>query len=97
MKLPGLNWRPKSSRWKLAAASPILLSGSFSGCSQLRSVTLPETVIAIEENAFIGCTNLRTINFSGSQEQWNQISVADGNDILDSANVQYGRRGDIDL
>ena len=72
-------------------------SGSFSGCSQLHSVTLPETVTAIEENAFIGCTNLRTINFSGSWEQWNQISVADGNDILDSANVQYGRRGDIDF
>lgn len=74
-----------------------IASGSFSGCSQLRSVTLPETVTAIEENAFSGCTNLRTINFAGSQEQWNQISVADGNDILDSANVQYGRRGDIDF
>lgn len=35
--------------------------GTFAGCEQLKSITIPETVTAIGANAFNGCTGLQSI------------------------------------
>ena len=35
---------------------------AFLGCYQLKSVTLPETIIEIQKNAFLGCSALEHIN-----------------------------------
>lgn len=37
--------------------------GAFSGCTELVSVTFPDTMVSIGECAFNDCSNLRTINF----------------------------------
>ena len=39
---------------------------AFEGCTNLRSVTVPNTLGTIRERAFYGCTNLRSINISNS-------------------------------
>ena len=46
----------------------------FNGCTSLTSITLPESLTEIGSSAFYGCTSLKTINFKGTDEQWNAIS-----------------------
>ena len=46
---------------------------AFYGCTSLTSMTIPESVTSIGENAFYGCSSLKTINYTGTEEQWNAI------------------------
>ena len=48
--------------------------GAFMGCTGLTSITIPEGVTSIGNYAFYGCSRLKTINYTGTEEQWNAIS-----------------------
>lgn len=50
---------------------------AFKDCTNLESVTIPNSVTFID-NAFSGCTSLATINYAGTVEQWNAISLGTG-------------------
>ena len=47
---------------------------AFFYCSKLESITLPSTLTKIDDYAFYGCTSLATINYTGTEEQWNAIT-----------------------
>lgn len=47
----------------------------FQNCSSITSVTIPSSVTAIKYGAFSGCSSLSTINFMGTVEQWNAVSL----------------------
>ena len=38
------------------------------------NVTLSDSVTNINSDAFFGCTNLKIVNYKGTQEQWEQIA-----------------------
>ena len=74
------------------------------GCFSLMSVTIPSTITKIEECSFCDCKSLKTINYRGTQEQWNTIkinwsrwedgkSTPDGNDALKTATINYNYKG----
>ena len=48
-------------------------ASAFNSCTGLTSMTIPESVTSIGENAFRNCTNLKTINYTGTKEQWKAI------------------------
>ena len=63
---------------------------AFAGCSSLTSVMIPENVTSIGECAFEDCSALSNVYYSGDEEQWENITVAeDKNDTLNSATVNY--------
>ena len=62
---------------------------AFVCCENLKSITIPESVTSIEEGAFDECSNLNTVYYSGSQEKWNNIEIADYNDPLVAAYKYY--------
>ena len=63
---------------------------TFFGCSALKTVYLPSSLNRIGSYAFFDCHNLTSIVFAGSQDEWNALTVEDGNTPLLNANVIFG-------
>ena len=45
----------------------------FYNCIRLTNITIPDSVTSIS-NSFYNCRSLTTINYTGTEEQWNAIS-----------------------
>ena len=52
--------------------------GAFECCYDFTSITLPFSVTAIGGSAFFYCYNLKTINFMGTEAQWNAVNKEEG-------------------
>ena len=60
---------------KLVIAEGVTSIGTsaFKGSDGLTSITIPSTVRSIDVNSFYDCTSLNTINFKGTEDDWNSI------------------------
>jgi len=50
-----------------------IVSPAFNSCTGLISLTIPDSVTTISDYAFSGCSNLTSITFNGTKEQWKAI------------------------
>ena len=64
-------------------------SYTFSDCYSLETVSLPASITESEENAFINCESLKTVQFGGTEAQWNAIVIAEGNEALLRAEIIF--------
>ena len=63
---------------------------AFINCSSLSSIVIPVSVTSIDDDAFANCSNLSTIYYTGSEEQWNNITISStGNYSINSAAKVY--------
>lgn len=62
---------------------------AFEACERLITLTLPSTLTAIQDSAFEECTALKTVFFGGTEEQFDNLSIADGNEAIENATVYY--------
>lgn len=55
---------------------------AFNGNSNLVNVILPDTLQSIDDGAFSFCSNIQNVWYSGTEEQWNQITIGTNNTYL---------------
>ena len=65
----------------------------FVYCENLKSVTIGKNVTAVGDYAFYGCNNLTNVYYTGSESDWNNISIGTFNDPLLSAKITYNCKG----
>ena len=61
----------------------------FQNCNYIESITISNNVNSIQNNAFKGCTALTDIYYTGTEAEWNEITIADGNDAVINANIHF--------
>ena len=64
-------------------------NSAFMSCSNLTSVTIPSSVTSIGYEAFRDCKSLKTINYTGTEEQWNAINKGSNWKSGTTVNVIY--------
>ena len=62
---------------------------SFWNCKNLKSIVIPKSVTKIDLFSFNGCESLKDIYYTGTQDEWNNITIGDGNINLTSATIHY--------
>lgn len=69
---------------------------AFYGCKNLTSVVLPEGLTYLDAYAFGDCTSLKTINFKGTEDQWNAIEKSSSwnNNCPSDMQIVYNYQGE---
>lgn len=63
---------------------------SFAKCTGIRIVTIPEAITTIGKNAFKDCSAIDFVIFKGTEEQWQAVTIGDGNEVLADAMIRFG-------
>ena len=63
-------------------------SYAFEDCNSLTSITIPYSVTKIAGYAFYGCSKINTTYYTGTQEEWNEITIGSNNGNL-SKNIIF--------
>lgn len=62
---------------------------AFNNCGKLTSMVLPKSVKTVGNNAFYDSRNLKYIFYSGSEEEWADITIESNNAPFENAIVHY--------
>lgn len=62
---------------------------AFYSCDMLTEINLPESLVSIGEMAFEMCYSLRTVNYAGTENQWNTIAIGANNLPLLNAEIKW--------
>ena len=91
-----------SAPWNTAALKGITVTGdvaslpenAFVGASGVTETTLAKTVTTVGANAYNDCTAMTTVNYGGTMDQWNAMTVGEGNlPLRSAANFNYDKCG----
>ncbi len=62
---------------------------AFYSCQNLTSIVIPDSITSIGYCVFYGCLKLNAVYYSGTSEEWNNISIGTLNDRLINASRYY--------
>ncbi|MBQ8569500.1 MAG: leucine-rich repeat domain-containing protein [Oscillospiraceae bacterium] len=60
---------------------------AFAGCRELREIVLPYSLRNVYLKAFANCKNLKRVYYRGTEQQWQNIFIAEFNDALLNAEL----------
>ena len=64
-------------------------SYAFEDCANLASIEIPKNVTSIGNRAFFCCSKLKDVYYAGSEEDWKNIKIEQGNGLLIDATIHY--------
>lgn len=64
-------------------------NNAFAGCEEASEIYIPSSVTAIGENATDGCSKLTSITYTGTSDEWNEITVGEGNTVVENTEKTY--------
>ena len=65
------------------------IGNSFFFSKQVKIIYLPSTITKIEENNFFRCTILKTINYAGTEAEWNAINNLSAGNIPAGVTINF--------
>lgn len=63
--------------------------GAFQGNIWIESVYIPINVVHIQKNAFNGCSSIKSVLYAGTEQQWKEIVIETGNDVLKEVSIEF--------
>ena len=64
-------------------------SNAFYGCASMESVAIPVSIKNIDTSAFARCDSISAVYYSGTVEEWKQITIETGNDCLTNNLIRH--------
>ena len=64
-------------------------NGAFFNCDSLTSITIGNNVTSNGVTAFYDCASLTDVYYTGTEDEWNDITIGDYNSYLQSATIHY--------
>lgn len=61
----------------------------FFASTSIKTIYLPNTIKNIKENNFLYCTSLTTINYAGTESEWNSINNLSKQDIPNNITINF--------
>ena len=83
----------KDTHYIIPATVNVISRSAFENCVNLISIEIPDGVISIDISAFYNCSNLKDVYYSGSESDWNNISINGHNNCLTDATIHYNSTG----
>jgi hypothetical protein len=62
---------------------------AFYNCSSLTSVVIGNSVTSIGDTAFFSCSSLTDVYYTGTEEEWAEITIGSYNYSLSNATIHY--------
>ena len=66
---------------------------AFAGCTNLTKIVISDSVTWIGDDAFADGDSVADVFYAGSEEDWAQISIGEGNEDLTNATIHYNSTG----
>ena len=80
---------PEGAELELRPGTVVLADNAFYNRETLTSLTIPKSLMRIGKDVFVNCHGLKTINYEGTQEEWNQIAIDNSDTYLIRAAKNY--------
>ena len=80
---------PSSLKKVIITGGTSIDDSAFSNCNSLESIIISNSVKYIGEYAFYGCSSLTNVYYTGTEEQWQAITIEFGNNQFISATIHY--------
>ena len=61
---------------KLPSTLVTIENNCFNNCIGIKSIVIPKSVTTISSYAFNNCSGIETVYYTGTQAQWNAISMS---------------------